>query len=244
VTIPRSPGLAKRLPRVARAYLAGFGTSGSLLICLALMFIVASAMVAFRGWPHVGGQPSPGEVVVSPQPTASTGSAVTRRLVAASVAAAPLTGAGTPGAVVSHATGGRRGGVASPARRSIGRPTTAVRPAGAPAAPVSAGGAPPCGTGCRPAPAVGSNSEPVRQLTKTAQQGIQRATGALGKVVADTGGKVGTVVQQTSGAAAGPVHAVSPPAAGVVKSAGSGASNVIGGLTKTAAGVLSGLSNH
>ena len=42
----------------------------------ALLFIVASAMVAFHGWPHVGAQPSPGEVVVSPQRTVATGSAV------------------------------------------------------------------------------------------------------------------------------------------------------------------------
>jgi hypothetical protein len=73
------PGPLERLPRTARAFLAGLGTSGSLLICLALMFIVASALVAFRGWPHVAAQPSPGEVVVSPQPAASTGSAVARR---------------------------------------------------------------------------------------------------------------------------------------------------------------------
>src|SRR5947209_20296030 len=68
------------LARAARGYLAGIGTSGSLLAGAALMFVVASALVGFRGWPHVGAQPSPGEVVVSPRPTAATGSAVTRRL--------------------------------------------------------------------------------------------------------------------------------------------------------------------
>jgi hypothetical protein len=39
------PGGLERLPGVARAYLAGFGTSGSLLIGLALMFILGSALV-------------------------------------------------------------------------------------------------------------------------------------------------------------------------------------------------------
>jgi hypothetical protein len=43
--------------RGARAYLPGFGTAGSLLAGAVLMFIVASALVAFRGWPHVGAQP-------------------------------------------------------------------------------------------------------------------------------------------------------------------------------------------
>ena len=50
----------------ARAYLASFGTTGSLLAGAALTFMVASALVAFRGWPHVALQPPPGEVVVAP----------------------------------------------------------------------------------------------------------------------------------------------------------------------------------
>ena len=52
----------------ARAYLAGAGTTGSLLAVAALVFIVASALVAFRGWPHVAAATSPGEVVVSRAP--------------------------------------------------------------------------------------------------------------------------------------------------------------------------------
>ena len=69
-------GGPRALPLAARPYIAGFGTSGSLLAVAALLFIVASAMVAFHGWPHVGAQPSPGEAVVSPQRTVATGSAV------------------------------------------------------------------------------------------------------------------------------------------------------------------------
>jgi hypothetical protein len=56
----------------ARAYLAGVGTTGSLLTAAALVFIVASALVAFHGWPHVAVQQSPSEVVISPR-SASTG---------------------------------------------------------------------------------------------------------------------------------------------------------------------------
>ena len=69
-------GGPRALPLAARPYIAGFGTSGSLLAVAALLFIVASAMVAFHGWPHVGAQPSRGEVVVSPQRTVASGSAV------------------------------------------------------------------------------------------------------------------------------------------------------------------------
>jgi hypothetical protein len=234
------PGPLSRLPRIARAYLAGLGTSGSLLICLALMFIVVSALVAFRGWPHVGAQPSPGEVVVSPQPVASTGSAVARRLVV--VAAAPVGGARAPAGSVAGGVGARLRGPAPPATgASIGRPASATLPAGAPVAPTSGGGgATSCGTGCAPAPVVGSAPAPVQQLTQTAQQGIQRASGALGKVVGDTG-SVRTAMQQTTRSAAGAVQTVSPPAATVVQNTGSGVSKVIGGLTNTAAGVLSGI---
>jgi len=54
--------------QAARAYLAGVGSTGSLLAVAALVFIVASALVAFHGWPHVAAQQPPGEVVISPVP--------------------------------------------------------------------------------------------------------------------------------------------------------------------------------
>ncbi len=73
--LDRAVGLA----RSARPYLPGFGTSGSLLAGAALMFVLASALVAFRGWPHLGTQPSPGEVVVSPRPAAASHAAPARR---------------------------------------------------------------------------------------------------------------------------------------------------------------------
>src|ERR1700733_10015565 len=90
----RGSGRYRGSVRAARAYLAGFGTTGSLVAGAALMFIVASALVAFHGWPHVAGQSSPGEVVVSSRPTAAS-SSVGRRLAfiaAAGGAAAPGTG--------------------------------------------------------------------------------------------------------------------------------------------------------
>ncbi len=88
----RPPGRAGPLARATRAYLAGVGTSGSLLAGAALMFIVASAMVAFHGWPHVAAQPSPAEVVVSPGSASAAISPVARRL--ALITAAPVAGGG------------------------------------------------------------------------------------------------------------------------------------------------------
>src|SRR5437763_11910632 len=117
------------LPR-ARGYLAGFGTSGSLLAGAAVMFILASALVAFRGWPHVGAQPSPGEVVVSPSPTAAAGSPSGRRL--ALFTAGPAAGVAAPAAAAGarRVPGAGRGGVAAP-HGSLGRPATASRPVSA-----------------------------------------------------------------------------------------------------------------
>ena len=49
--------------RANRAYLAGFGTAGSMLAGASVLFVLASAVVAFRGWPQVGEQSPPTTVV-------------------------------------------------------------------------------------------------------------------------------------------------------------------------------------
>ena len=81
---------SRGLVHVARAYLAGAGTTGSLLAVAALVFIVASALVAFRGWPHVAAATPPGRVVISANRGASAGTLAARRL--AFVAGAPGAG--------------------------------------------------------------------------------------------------------------------------------------------------------
>ena len=68
--------------RATRAYVAGLGTAGSLLAGAAILFVLASAVVSFRGWPQVGAQPSAASVVVSPTQVAS-GSSTSQRLLAA-----------------------------------------------------------------------------------------------------------------------------------------------------------------
>src|SRR5437868_5603899 len=115
--------------RAARAYLPGFGTAGSLLAGAVLMFIVASALVAFRGWPHVGAQPSPGEVVVSPAPAAAAGSISARRLAVFTAGpAAGVAGAAAPAPAGARALpGAGRAGATGPSH-SLGRPVTASRP--------------------------------------------------------------------------------------------------------------------
>ena len=69
-------GLSGRLAagaHTSRAYLAGLGTTGCLLACAGLLFLVASAIVSFSGWPQVGAPSSPVPVTV-PADRASGGS--------------------------------------------------------------------------------------------------------------------------------------------------------------------------
>src|SRR5437763_7710498 len=100
--------------RATRAYIAGFGTAGSLLAGTAFVFVLASAVVSFRGWPQVGSQPASTAVVVS-QPKPSNQSTAARRVAAVAAAqAAALSGSGViastsgPGA---GATTGTNGGI-------------------------------------------------------------------------------------------------------------------------------------
>src|SRR5437879_1290747 len=78
--------------RANRAYIAGFGTAGSLLAGAAVLFVLASAVVSFRGWPQVGDQSPPTAVVVA-RASAHAGSTATRRVIAVAAAqAAAVTG--------------------------------------------------------------------------------------------------------------------------------------------------------
>jgi hypothetical protein len=229
---------AGRLARATRAYLAGIGTSGSLLAGAALMFILASALVAFRGWPHVAAQPSPGEVVVAPRAAGSPATPVARRLV---LVTAPAVG-GVAGAPASGALGGVVPGGGRPAapatRRSIGTPAFAARPSTS----VPRSGAPTALAGCvvgRCGPSTAPPSGPGP--TGPARHVLQSAGGTLGTIASGVGNAVGSGVQQTGNTAAGAVQGVSPQAGGAVSQTGSGAASAVGGATQTIAGVLSGL---
>jgi hypothetical protein len=258
--VSRWLGRLGALARSGRGYLAGFGTSGSLLAGAALMFVVASALVAFKGWPHVSAQPSPREVVVSPRAAATAGSPVARRL--ALISAAPVrAGGGAAGGVRP------RGGTAAPRavnRRALGRPAVISRPVvGAPtrtgSAPPSSGA--PAPTGSNPVPISGVPVQipvpvrvppvpvppaPVPPVPSPApvQQVIKQTTGALGGVLSSAGNQAGSLVQQTTGAVGAAVHPLSPQVAGAVGSVGSGASKTATGVTNTIAGTLSGLGGN
>lgn len=235
---PRA-GRLKELIGAARAYLAGVGTTGSLLAGAVLMFIVASALVAFRGWPHVGPQPSPGEVLVSPQAASPSGSPTGRRLALISATAPIGGGAPAAGLVPGALPGLGRSGPPS-TRRSIGKPASTSIPVGTPPA---TGGLPPSSCvvgGCGSTSSATPGSGPAQQATQV----VQRAAGSLGTVLTGAGGRVGTVVQQTTTTVGGAIQGTSPPAGGAVNGAGSGVAKAIGGATQTIVGALSAIGTH
>jgi hypothetical protein len=209
--------------RATRAYLAGFGTSGSLLAGAAVLFILGSAIVAFRGWPQIAGGPATVSVAAA-HPAAP--SRVARRL-AAVLRAGVVTGGAPIGPVGRRRSGTRRvgsGGV----RSGRGFPTS---PGGitAPAAGSSAGGATACTRG-------GCNQPGSPSL-------VVGLTNTVAQDVSSIGSAVGSGISSGSGAVSGSVRGTSPQAASAVQNAGNSAGGVISGTATTAGSTITQVGN-
>ncbi len=207
----------KRLVHTTRGYPAGFGTSGSLLAGAALLFLLASAIVAFRGWPQVGAGPA---ISVLSAPQASAPSHVGKRLAAflsrrAAVGAGGGAQATTPWRRATRVGAPRGSGVAGP---TVAAPVAAATPTrtGSPA-PSSAST---CGsTGCN--------------VSGGAQSVITHTANSVTQEVSNIGTAVGSQVQSTTQSAANAASSVSPQAGSAVQSAGQ---TVAGTVTGTATG--------
>ena len=220
----------------ARAYLAGAGTTGSLLAVAALVFIVASALVAFRGWPHVAAATSPGQVVVSPRPALGP-RARSRRAGSRSSRQCP------PARAVREArVGPARRPAPSAAGRGLGQPRPPRHAIGAPVSasvPVSTAGArrARADAGHRPSPTPSPSPTPVRQVQQTLSPGDEHARkrrvghGQPARVV-------GAADHERRRRRA---RGVSTPAGGAVSKVGSGAAKTVTGATQALGGVLKGL---
>ncbi len=202
--------------RATRAYLAGFGTTGTLLAGAALMFVLASAIVGFQGWPQVGDQPS----AVSVQPVQArvpTGSRAAGAVVTAVTA-------GVPGATGGRGSSGR--GIGDCRRCSEGRWWRSTRFRAI--------------TGTR---RVRRNAEqPRRRIVRIfvlAFTAIRRLAGQLGQTVAGVGNTAGAAVSGAASGVAGQVKGVSPSAASAVQNVGSAAGGTVTGVTNAAGGVIS-----
>src|ERR1700761_8970726 len=58
------------LVRATRAYLAGLGTAGTMVLAASILFVFGSAIVTYNGWPKLGGIGSPATQTLTAPPKA------------------------------------------------------------------------------------------------------------------------------------------------------------------------------
>jgi len=212
--------------RATRAYLAGFGTSGSLLAGAALMFLLASAIVAFRGWPQITGQNPIANVAVA-RLTVPPSSATARILGAPGVSralAAALRGASPAGAAARTPTaGGQQSGIVD----GVSTGAVALRSPGS-----GHGG----GTSGLPSlPAVCAGNVCVPTVSAPTVQGVG-ATAS--QTLAQAGQQAGSSVSSATNSAANAIAPLSPSAAATVKKIGHGTASSVTGTSGTVAHTL------
>ena len=198
--------------RTTRAFIAGVGTTGSLVAATACVFLVASAVIAFNGWPGSGLADRIDSVFVDDAPPVAWDQAGT---------AAVATGAGTAaGAIAATAAGPTFGDagvvLASDGTAVSGGPVslpdgTIVTPgvgtaAGGPG-PVTGGGG---GSGPIGLPDTGAVpnqvADTVRQTGSTTGRTIRDTTSGAGQAV---GGSTGDAITQTGNTVGNTVDSVS-----------------------------------
>lgn len=200
--------------RAPRAYLAGFGTSGSLLAGAALIFLLASAFVAFHGWPQVGDSPSTAAVSL-PGATPQTGSPAARALHRA--VTVPSAGRSSVHAAAAVRIGGRAQGGATTGGL-VGQHGSVGSGAGGSGGSSAPGGGSPSGSGssgpgtptpspqtCVGSACVPSSSTPgvvtgtVHKVTSTAGSALSTAVNTVTTVTGHLPGGAGGTVKSTTG---------------------------------------------
>ena len=209
--------------RATRAYLAGFGTSGSLLAGAALVFVLASAIVAFRGWPQVTA-PSPVVNVSAPRLAVAATSRAGRILDAAlrsaatgGASVAPRAARSTHGGSGSRGGAGKTSGSRSPVRTtsaSPGHATVTTKPPSTCVLPA-----------CTSTPTV---PPPVNTVTGTVTQTLSDSSSQLSSTVNNV---TSTVTQQVPPVGSA-VNSVPPTTSTAANTVTTTASGVVGGLTK------------
>lgn len=219
--------------RAPRAYLAGFGTSGSLLAGAALLFLLASAFIGFHGWPQVGDSPSTVAVSVPGLPGGSPLGTAT------SPASRVLTGTSAAGTSLGLGTSGARSGAATTIA-SGGRVNGAIlgglpgQPGSAsPGSPGGQSGAPPgqcVGYACShtspgggPIPAI-----PVGRVVKTVKNILPSPGAGAGS------GSPSAIVRHAASSAGGAVHHVTSSAGSTAHHVTSGAGSAVHHVTSGA----------
>jgi hypothetical protein len=207
-----------------------------LLAGAAVLFVLASAIVAFRGWPQVAAQPATAAVTVS-APAGGTSSRDARRLSAA---------IGAPASAVAAVA--RR--TVKPGRgHSLRTRTGSTGNLGSGAGSASAGGAP-----GSTASATGTSGSPVQAVLGSTPPGgctgagcnvpapqnvISNAANTASQTVSNAGSAVGSAVSGVAGSGNG----TTPPPAGPVQGTGTTAGNAVTGATTTPSGTLTTVTN-
>lgn len=221
------PGPHKISVRATRSYLAGAGTSGSLLAGAAVLFLIGSAIVAFRGWPQIATGPVTSNVAAAPlaahsRPVARPKTAfVTQRRAAVRGGSAA---GGTRGALAHRRTAVKAVTIGSVKTTAPGSGSGSGGSGG------SAGGSPPAGTagcGCG-----GSGTTGPRKVFTT-----------IARTVSNVGNDVGQQITGISGAVAGPVSSASPQAGSAVGQAGATLGSTVTSATNSVANTITTLGN-
>jgi hypothetical protein len=188
--------------RSTRALIAGLGTTGSLVAAAAGVFLVASAVIAFKGWPGAGFTDRVDDLFVSDSPSVAWDKPGTQAVAASAGAASGAVAGtaagptfGTPGVVLRDNGGSLRGGaVRLPGGTLVSTGTTGPGTVG-----------PSTGTGnstgplpqIDPTPAQNTVADTVQQTGTTLGNTVRQTTDSVGNAV---GGPVGDTVKQTGDA--------------------------------------------
>lgn len=207
--------------RATRAYMAGFGTSGSLLAAAAALFLLGSAFVAFRGWPQITTGPATSTVAAVPAAFPSAASPrLTQALSAARLRASGRTTVASQGAAPRHRV------AASFASRAIG---------GAPVGGSTTARGLAAGQGSSTGGCGGCNSP--------ASNPVSYVTNAIGQNVSALGNNVGQQLTGLSGNAGHQLSASSPQVGSAVGGTGSAVGSAVSGTATTAGNAVTGLGN-
>lgn len=235
--------------RPARAYLTGFGTTGSLLAGAAVLFVLGTAVVTFRGWPTTRVSPPARVVINAPIPV----SRAARRLAGAVRVVVParspnrpqLTRAtaarrlrvrpGSPSVVTeppsasgagSRSRTGSRGGSRPSAPPGTQRPAGAQRPTGSPTT---------CTQDCG-----GGGSSTPRKIIARVSHGAARVSQGAGSTVTQVGAKLGATVVGVTGTIGGSAPGSPGGPGGVVSEGGQRTGQAISGTSATVGGLVGG----
>lgn len=205
--------------RATRAYLASFGTAGTLLAGAAVLFALASAAVSFHGWPSLE-MPRPLIALVHPAAAtqATPPAPALHRLIAAARAAggAVAVGAARPGArsgappapgrplaehrhppggghPISRARGPRGLPAGSGKAPSGGRPPALAPPTPAPPAPAPTASAPPASSPAS-APPASSPPAPPGSVSSLLGKAVNGLTGKVARTLAGAGHGLGRLL--------------------------------------------------